>query len=419
MPRLLVSQQAVRSVLQPASTRYVCLSCRAQSQRQFSVSRRSREEQLPFFKRLTKSIFGDEKSREASKKREDATRKRAEETVATGSVDYEQWTDEKGREWQRAAVVDPSINKDYKQSSDWAGLEMIGGEKWVKERRDGGEQYIGFNPRRKAELTNEDWRNLLLHVIVEVMVAKQVSLDLDLLTADREVDMDHWARTVGVTFDQTDGKLSMNFVNAGDQELIVGALGLGAPTIVDSEEASKAINEAEEVVGGDATDGIAATLEDERPALQDVVDMATLDAQAKQRMRDIKIATQVTGPGSKHDLPAFKFMDSDSRLTIMKRVFQLTSHRLPDAVVSTASTPTDLYHAYITKPAPKKLAQTKELSKVKVSVPNVTVYSKRRTPIDKEKDVGRWKVIEAELLRRNLPVTGSRYQGAKTTTPLA
>ncbi|KAK6429578.1 hypothetical protein LTR95_014274 [Oleoguttula sp. CCFEE 5521] len=418
MPRLLVNQQALRSAVQPAASGYVCLACRAQSQRQFSVTRRSREEQLPFFKRLTKSIFGDEKSREASKKREDATRKRAEETVATGSVAYEQWVDGKGREWQRAAVVDPSINKNYKQSSDWAGLELIGGEQWVRERRDGGEQYIGFNPRRKTELTNEEWKNLLRHVIVEVMVAKQASLDLDTLTADREVDLDHWARTVGVTFEQKDGKLSMNFVKPGDRDLIVQILGLGVPTIVESEEATRAVDEAGEVVGF-ATDDIAVSLGDKQPAAQDVADMAALDAQAKQRMHDIRIATQVTSGGSKHDLPAYAFTDPDIKLTIMKRVFQLTSHRLPDAVVSTASTPIDLYHAYITKPAPKKLAQTKELNKVKVSVPNVTVYSKRRTPIDKEKEVGRWKVIEEELLRRNLPVTGSRYQGAKTTTPLA
>nr|OQO20166.1 hypothetical protein B0A51_13362 [Rachicladosporium sp. CCFEE 5018] len=418
MPRLSVTQQALRSAVQPATSGYVCLACRAQSQRQFSVSRRSHEEQLPFFKRLTKSIFGDEKSREASKKREDATRKRAEETVATGSVDYEQWVDDKGREWQRAAVVDPSINKDYKQSSDWAGLEMIGGEQWVRDRRDGGEQYIAFNPRRKTELTNAGWSNLLRHVLVEVMVAKQASLDLDLLTADREVDPDHWTRTVGVTFDQTDGKLSMKFVGTGDRDLIVETLGLGVPTIVESEETTEAIEEAREVVEA-SSDDIIASLENEQPAGEEVVDMAALDAQAKQRMQDIKTVSERTSAGGSLDLPAFKLTDPEVKLTILKRVFQLTSHRLPDAVVSSASTPIDLYHAYITKPAPKKLAQTRELIKVKVSVPNVTVYSRRRTPIDKEKDVGRWKVIEEELLRRNLPVTGSRYQGAKTTTPLA
>jgi hypothetical protein len=37
---------------------------------------------------------------------------------------------------------------------------------------------------------------------------------------------------------------------------------------------------------------------------------------------------------------------------------------------------------------------------------NVKVYNRRVTPIDKETWVGRWKVIEEELKKRNLPVTG-------------
>lgn len=38
--------------------------------------------------------------------------------------------------------------------------------------------------------------------------------------------------------------------------------------------------------------------------------------------------------------------------------------------------------------------------------------SRRFTPIDKEKETGRWKVIEEELTRRGLPVTGNIQEGA-------
>lgn len=41
-----------------------------------------------------------------------------------------------------------------------------------------------------------------------------------------------------------------------------------------------------------------------------------------------------------------------------------------------------------------------------VGMANVVVSGRRVTPIDKEKVVGRWKVIEAELEKRRLPVTG-------------
>lgn len=49
------------------------------------------------------------------------------------------------------------------------------------------------------------------------------------------------------------------------------------------------------------------------------------------------------------------------------------------------------------------------LAKQLVGLPNVRVMGRRETPVDKEKVVGRWKVIEAELKRRDLPVLGKGY----------
>lgn len=46
-----------------------------------------------------------------------------------------------------------------------------------------------------------------------------------------------------------------------------------------------------------------------------------------------------------------------------------------------------------------------------LNLPNVKVYGRRVTPIDKEVWVGRWKVIEEELRKRGLPVTGTGPYG--------
>jgi hypothetical protein len=89
-----------------------------------------------------------------------------------------------------------------------------------------------------------------------------------------------------------------------------------------------------------------------------------------------------------------------------------------DPVISSATSMSDLYQALKTRPAPERLARAQQLKKVKKDLPNVTVHDHRRTPIHKHKDVGRWKVIEEELINRGLPVTGSRWQGAKTTSPV-
>ena len=45
------------------------------------------------------------------------------------------------------------------------------------------------------------------------------------------------------------------------------------------------------------------------------------------------------------------------------------------------------------------------------TLPNVTLHSRKVTPIDKEIAVGRWKVVEEELKKRGLPVTGTAGLG--------
>lgn len=77
-----------------------------------------------------------------------------------------------------------------------------------------------------------------------------------------------------------------------------------------------------------------------------------------------------------------------------------------------------LFLALKVKPEAAKLRDNRKLQNLNKDIPNVTVHVSRQTPIHKHKEVGRWKVIEEELINRGLPVTGSRWQGAKTTSPV-
>ncbi|OTA22510.1 hypothetical protein BTJ68_14935 [Hortaea werneckii EXF-2000] len=103
------------------------------------------------------------------------------------------------------------------------------------------------------------------------------------------------------------------------------------------------------------------------------------------------------------------------KMALLKRTLQLTSHRLSDHALSTSPTLGDLWSHYATPTVPKKLAHTKTPAETRhqPQIPNVTVHPRRQTPIDREKSVGRWKVIEEELVQRGLPVTGTRFRGAK------
>ena len=84
---------------------------------------------------------------------------------------------------------------------------------------------------------------------------------------------------------------------------------------------------------------------------------------------------------------------------------QLTGIRIPDPAISNIHTSLDLFNHHLEKPKPKKLAETLMAVNNSLALPNVQIMDRRYTPIDKEKEVGRWKVIESELKKRGLPVT--------------
>ena len=57
-------------------------------------------------------------------------------------------------------------------------------------------------------------------------------------------------------------------------------------------------------------------------------------------------------------------------------------------------------------PKPKSIAETLLMKENLAHLPNLKIMGRRETPVDKEKEIGRWKVIEAELEERGLPVLG-------------
>ena len=65
----------------------------------------------------------------------------------------------------------------------------------------------------------------------------------------------------------------------------------------------------------------------------------------------------------------------------------------------------DVVDLAVQRPVPKKLADILLQRPDLAALPNIEIFDRRHTPIDKEKEVGRWKIIEQELNRKGLPVT--------------
>lgn len=93
-------------------------------------------------------------------------------------------------------------------------------------------------------------------------------------------------------------------------------------------------------------------------------------------------------------------------LQVLKRVMQLTGSRIPDPEIDGIKSANGILGHLIKKPKPKKLAETLKLSDKLKILPNLQIMDRRYTPIDKEKELGRWKVAVKELRARGLPVTG-------------
>lgn len=75
-------------------------------------------------------------------------------------------------------------------------------------------------------------------------------------------------------------------------------------------------------------------------------------------------------------------------------------------MINTTRTTQNVLSRLITPPKPRKLVDRLAQREDLMSLPNISVFAKRITPIDKERSLGRWKLIEKELQERGLPVTG-------------
>ena len=91
---------------------------------------------------------------------------------------------------------------------------------------------------------------------------------------------------------------------------------------------------------------------------------------------------------------------------VVKRTMQLTGIHIPDSSINVITNVGSLLEKLVQRPKLRKLAQ--ELPEAVLSrgleLPNVKFMPRKITEIDRETEVGRWKVIKAELKRKGLPV---------------
>ncbi|OAQ78841.1 ribosomal protein L50, mitochondria [Purpureocillium lilacinum] len=107
--------------------------------------------------------------------------------------------------------------------------------------------------------------------------------------------------------------------------------------------------------------------------------------------------------------PAWKSiaLDEQAKFAVRKRLYQLTGNLVPDAKLAAATTVKHILTLAAKEPKPQKLTQLLSRRDDLQRLSNVKVHSHKIRAIEKETVVGRWKVIEEELKKRGLPVTGT------------
>lgn len=220
------AEQALRLAATRPTQQYVCLTCRAQAARQLHTST-PRLADVPFYKRLQESLFGSKESKEAERSREEKQKRRLEEVAERdNSAGLEVTTDKRGRQYEVAAIVDPTINRDYVQATSWDGLESVGSVEWVKQRADRGEQYVGFAPKKRVELKGGQWEMLLHHIAVEVLVLERAGRDVEQVCWPRvQGGMGSWVYTRNATVQpSSDGGVTLGFTQAEAEQQILQAI---------------------------------------------------------------------------------------------------------------------------------------------------------------------------------------------------
>lgn len=161
------------------------------------------------------------------------------------------------------------------------------------------------------------------------------------------------------------------------------------------------------------------------------VDIAVSDGCIQSINQSLEETKQPLGrPAGEDDLPQprllyqpqdIKFLEA--RLTdnvpmmfaILKRFSYLAGYRLPDPLLNmlySGDPQENTIRALLTTiakkiaPTPANIAERLMAEKKLAARDNLMIFGRRETSIDKEKEVGRWKLIEAELKARGLPVTG-------------
>ncbi|KAI1104976.1 ribosomal subunit 39S-domain-containing protein [Jackrogersella minutella] len=161
-------------------------------------------------------------------------------------------------------------------------------------------------------------------------------------------------------------------------------------------------------IGIDVADG-AVVLTGDVSAVLDSFDPKNIPYNIEQSEASVEDPQKYTQAWGK-DWKAVPLSDPRIKFAITKRIFQLTGHLVPDHQLASITNVKTLLHVVQKPPKPKTLTEEiQERRQDLVQLPNVSFATKRVTRGDTAKAFGRFKLVEEELKKRELPLEGHGF----------
>ncbi|KAE8453782.1 hypothetical protein EG329_009294 [Mollisiaceae sp. DMI_Dod_QoI] len=392
------------------SSTYLCSACRNQAT-PFSTST-LRAARVPYTEKIRQKIWGTDqplgqKDPYGEGSVLDQTKKREKEEEL------------KERDERRAAAQpSPPDMSTYEQSTTWGNREdgripWVGGfGYWWKKNWDPQNQFSGFVPNQKSVMSAPDQITAAFYrALVEVYACKQAGLSL---TASAGATK--WNPKHKVQIRSTATGVELDFSAATKApSLDAFTQFLQSSSTVDETAVHEAPTESEEDVAADRS-----TLDPLHPeSVEAPVDETAIHENPTESEEDVAADRSPFNPllNKQRSLSYEAFVkscdpswrqvsleDPEIKFAVLKRVLRITGIRIPDSAIQPSKTAGAFLSQLIKPPKPRKLAEA--LQPQLLSLQNVKFSGTRVTPIDKEKQVGRWKLVEQELRHRGLPVTG-------------
>ncbi|KAF4635959.1 hypothetical protein G7Y89_g2130 [Cudoniella acicularis] len=383
------------------SSPYLCLACRHRASSFSTSSLRSaqKDEKVPITERIRQRIWGTDQppgqvdpyggASVFDKTKERSMEKALAEREASSSA---------------GTIMSP----DYAPADNWDGLDHVGGYGgWWKQNWDPEHQFQGFLPAEVV--TDPEERTAALHrALVEVFALKKAGVPLqDISKSAPGIDITHDIQIL-----PTANGAVLTFSEETSLEKLVQSL---RSPVINETATENAPTESEEDVAADRS------VEDPLHPTPEPIEETSEKGQPTESEEDVAADRSEDDPlhhetsqRTYEDLLAswdpswtqVSIEDPEVKFAVMKRTLQLTGARLPDSAIRSAKTAKGLLSHLVAPPKPRKVAEALVQKEELLNLPNVKVYAQRITPIDREKEVGRWKLIEKELESRGLPVTG-------------